>query len=84
MLTPAQARDLIDHFGGQRAAARAVGVHHSTVRYWTDPDFAERHRAWRRENYHNLPSHEYYRRQLVLRRYKALRRQEKRLVREEV
>lgn len=31
MLTPEQARDLVDHFGGIRPAARATGVPRSTL-----------------------------------------------------
>lgn len=42
MLTPGQARDLVEHFGGQRPAARAIGVASTTLRYWLDP---EPHRA---------------------------------------
>lgn len=38
MLTPEQVADLIDHFGGQKPAARALGIPASTLRYWLDPE----------------------------------------------
>lgn len=44
MLTPEQARDLVDWAGSQRGAAAAIGVVHSTIQRWLDPEVAERHR----------------------------------------
>jgi hypothetical protein len=34
--TPEQAQDLIDWAGGKAAAARAIGVKRSTIRYWAN------------------------------------------------
>jgi hypothetical protein len=94
MLTPEQARDLIAHFGGIHGAARAVGVSHTAIRYWSDPDWAEAKRAKSRRNYHANPEPilarlreqyeqltglEYNRLLLDHRRAKALARREKRL-----
>lgn len=47
-LAPEHARDLVHHFSGIRAAARAVDVPYSTLRGWLDP---ERERARRRARY---------------------------------
>lgn len=64
--TPEQARDLVNCFGTRRAAARAVGVHQTTISYWLNPDagrarakrsqdrrreaIRERKRLWRKNN----------------------------------
>ena len=90
MLTPDQARDLVDHFGGVRAAGRGIGVDNTTVLYWLDP---ERKRAKERDRYHANPEPrlerqraryealtglEYNRLLLRQRRIKALARRAKR------
>lgn len=49
MMTPAKARELVaEHGGGIRATARAIGVSHSTIRYWLNPvpHRAQQQRAW--------------------------------------
>jgi hypothetical protein len=62
-ITPEQAQDLVEHFGGQCAAARAVGAHQATIKYWLDgeharsrmhvanmtPEIVERRRRYDRE-----------------------------------
>jgi hypothetical protein len=47
-----QAKDLADHFGGQRAAARALGIPQSTLWGWLHPERKrERDRERKRERY---------------------------------
>ncbi|MGZ6587119.1 MAG: hypothetical protein ACXVHX_22750 [Solirubrobacteraceae bacterium] len=75
MLTPEQARDLAEHFGGNRAAARAIGAHESTVRYWLNP---EPKREQARARYDGLSGSEYNRLLLRRRRTKALKRRAQR------
>ena len=88
--TPEQARELVEHFGGQRAAARALGVAKSTLRYWLDPEkdrAAARHYrlnnlekelARSRRYYDNLSWFDRNRKQLQDRRRKALKRMKER------
>lgn len=76
MLTPDEARALIEQHGSIAAAARVVGVAHSTFSYWLDPEPTRRRmRRLRRdpafsareldrqiERYENLPNDEYRKR----------------------
>jgi hypothetical protein len=45
MLTPEQARDLVEHFGSKSAAARAIGVPRQTFLRWCDPEASRRGNA---------------------------------------
>lgn len=57
-LTPDQARQLIEWAGGQRAAAREVGVAQSTVAYWLKPrPWTEEQNEKRRDRYRNDPTY---------------------------
>lgn len=80
MLSPEQARDLVEHFGAKKAAAQVVGVDESTVRHWLDP---ERRRAAMRAHYERLSGPDYNRLLLRHRRTQALTRRRKRLATEE-
>jgi hypothetical protein len=84
-LTPEQARDLVDHFGGQRATTRATGIPRTTLQSWLDPETArdrmariyaanpEAKQTANQEHYHSLTGTAYARRQLQMRRVNALR-----------
>jgi hypothetical protein len=93
--TPEQARDLIAHFGSQRAAARELAIPLSTLRAWLDPE-SNRARAARwyaanterkceamREHYWSLSGVDYARKMLLHRRWEALRRRAERQQRKE-
>jgi len=75
VLTPAQTRDLVEHFGSQLAASKAIGVSHPTIAYWLDP---EPKRARSRREYDALTGLGYNRKLLLNRRTKALIRRRKR------
>lgn len=61
LLTPEQARELVDYFGSQRAAARATGIAQSTLSRCLHPEDRERRyrldRAYQRERYHTDPDY---------------------------
>lgn len=45
-MNPEKCRELVEECGGNKsAAARAIGVNHTTLNRWLDPDFLERRRA---------------------------------------
>lgn len=90
MLPADQARDLVEHFGGVRPAARGIGVPRTTLRYWLDPqptmtrmarnyaEHGEAKRARWREYYWERPSLAHNRHLLQQRRSKARRRRAER------
>jgi|SRR5215207_5093366 len=93
-LTPEQARDLVEHFGTQAAAARTIGVSRSTVGSWLYPErHAATYRRYRlrdieaarereakrqRDRYWRMTSVERIEKELKNRRIKALQRKAKR------
>lgn len=90
MLTPEQAQDLVDHFGSQKGAARAIGVAPNTFVYWLDPETTkrrmarlyaadpERKLAATREHYWTRDGIAHSRHLLQRRRSKALKRRAQR------
>lgn len=86
MLSPEEARQLVERKGNISAAARAIGVPRSTFQYWLDPEVdRERHRRRyhadpepkkqaQRRYWENLSGTAYNRRLLQMRRVNALRR----------
>lgn len=79
MLTPEQTRDLVKHFGGQRAAARAIGVSQSTVWLWLNPEVVrERRVAYDQRRYDKLSTIQYHAHLLRNRRRRALQSMAKR------
>jgi hypothetical protein len=51
MFTPNQVQDLVDHFGGVRAASRATGVPRTTLLGCLEPEvWRENNRRWRENN----------------------------------
>ncbi len=89
-LSPEEARELVERVGSIKGAARSIGVHRSTFRYWLDPELwkrrhrdayarnPEKERAQMRRYHENLTGMQYAWTQLRSRRNKALARMRKR------
>jgi hypothetical protein len=86
VITPDEAKALVERLGSKAAAARHLGVPWSTFEYWFDPErhrkrlrrYYAKNREWKiqyeRDHYDNLSGFQYNRKMFKKRRLEGLQR----------